>query len=96
MRKKLDPAEIEKALTDIPEWRRDGSSIVRSFKASSFRDAQARVNRLCDLAEGAQHHPDLQWTFDRITIALTTHDTGGLTALDFRMAALIDQVLASG
>ena len=93
MRKKLDTAAIEKSLAATPAWKVEGDSIVRVVEAKSFRSAQALVNRICDLAEGAEHHPDLTWSYRRLSIALTTHDAGGLTALDFRLAQLIDALL---
>lgn len=91
--KKLDDAEITKRLEGLPEWSRDGDAIVRKWSAGSFREAQALVNRVCDLAEGMGHHPDLHWVFVHVTFRLNTHDAGGLTKLDFALAGAIDAIL---
>jgi len=91
--KKLDDAEIDKRLEGLPEWTRDGDAIVRKHAAGSFRDAQALVNRVCDLAEGMGHHPDLHWVYVNLTFRLNTHDAGGLTKLDFALAQAIDAII---
>ncbi|MEM9188432.1 MAG: 4a-hydroxytetrahydrobiopterin dehydratase [Myxococcota bacterium] len=91
-RKKFEEAQIAAALAELSEWGRAGETISRTYTASSFRAAQRFVNRICDLAEGANHHPELEWTYTRVTVGFTTHDAGGLTSLDFRIAALVDEV----
>ncbi len=90
---KLTEAEIEAQLAGLDQWSRASDAIERAFTASTFREAQAKVNRICDLAEGAAHHPDISWTYTKLKIGLSTHDAGGLTRLDFRLAALVDDVL---
>ena len=89
---KLDDATIAKRLEALPHWTRDGDAIVRKISADSFREAQALVNRVCDLAEGMGHHPDLQWVYVNLTFRLNTHDAGGLTKLDFALATAIDAI----
>ncbi|MFW6051272.1 MAG: 4a-hydroxytetrahydrobiopterin dehydratase [Myxococcota bacterium] len=92
---KLDDAAIEAKLKELPEWKREGDAIVRKVKASSVRSAVATINRIADLAEGANHHPDLTWTWRFLTISFTTHDAGGLTDRDFHMARVVEDVLAN-
>lgn len=96
-RAKLTEEEIEPALATVDGWQREatgGDRIVRKFELASFRNAQRFVNRICDLAEGANHHPDIEWTYNRVSVGFSTHDAGGLTKLDFRLAALVNELLA--
>lgn len=93
---KLDDAEIEQRLTELPNWKREGNAIVRHYKASSVRTAVAVINRIADVAEGANHHPDLSWSFVNVTVSFTSHDTGGLTKRDFRVAGVVEDVLTNG
>ncbi|MCS6797776.1 MAG: 4a-hydroxytetrahydrobiopterin dehydratase [Myxococcota bacterium] len=89
----LTDTEIDAALRELPEWRREGNRIVRTVRAGSFRQAQRIVGRICDAAEGANHHPDLHWSWTRLEIALQTHDAGGLTSRDVHLARVIDDIL---
>jgi 4a-hydroxytetrahydrobiopterin dehydratase len=89
----LDDDALLACLRDLPRWRAQGGSLVRVVEAPSFRKAQAWVNRIADLAEGADHHPDLEWSHRRLAIRLQTHDRKAITRLDARLAALIDEVL---
>jgi 4a-hydroxytetrahydrobiopterin dehydratase len=92
-RARLDDAAIEAALRSLPSWSRDKDAIVRRAELASFRAAQHALNRIADLAEGADHHPEIEWVYNRLVIRFTTHDSGGITALDVRLAALVDHVL---
>jgi 4a-hydroxytetrahydrobiopterin dehydratase len=89
----LSGDDARRLLADLPHWSLEGAGIVRHVRLSSFRAVQRLVDRLCDIAEGGNHHPDLSWTYDRISIRWSTHDAGGLTKIDFRMAALTDHVV---
>ncbi|MBK8172076.1 MAG: 4a-hydroxytetrahydrobiopterin dehydratase [Sandaracinaceae bacterium] len=95
-RPKLDDAAIADALRTLPRWKRVGERIERDFKATSVRHAVALIERIADLAEGAQHHPDLTWSYVNLHISLTTHDSGGLTTNDVHLARVIEDVLADG
>jgi len=90
---KLDDAVLEEALKALPEWRRVGDQIERQFRAETFRAAVRVVNRIADLAEGANHHPDLTLSYTKLQITLSTHDAGGLTRRDVNLARVIDDVL---
>lgn len=92
----LDDEAIEAGLLNLPEWTRDGEHLVREHSASSARAAIRTLQRIGDVAEGANHHPELFWVYDRITLRLTTHDSGGVTALDVRVAGVLDDVLHDG
>ncbi|CAA9465559.1 MAG: Pterin-4-alpha-carbinolamine dehydratase [uncultured Solirubrobacteraceae bacterium] len=74
-------------------WRREGDEIVRDWKLADFGAAIELVNRVAELAEAANHHPDiLVHGWNRVRLALTTHSAGGLTERDFVLARQIDQL----
>ncbi len=85
----LTPAEIEDALTSLPGWVCDGRSLTRTYKFAGFPEAVAFVNGLVGPAEAMNHHPDVAISYNRVTVSLTTHDAGGLTAKDFALARAI-------
>jgi 4a-hydroxytetrahydrobiopterin dehydratase len=87
---KMDPARIVLALTALPLWKRDGEVISRRFAFKDFPAAMAFVNAVANLAEQAQHHPDIDVRWNQVTLALTTHDAGGLTEKDFALARECD------
>jgi 4a-hydroxytetrahydrobiopterin dehydratase len=94
----LTEAEVDRRLAALGEWRRaDGSpsgedaAIVREWKLADFAAAIAFVNRVAELAEAANHHPDiLVHGWNKIRLTLSTHSEGGLTAADFTLAGEID------
>ena len=86
----LSEAEVAKRLGEIPKWTRDGSTITRTWKLDDFREALAFINRVGELAEAMNHHPDIYNSWATVRLALTTHDRGGLTSLDFELAKEID------
>ncbi len=88
----LTEAEIAASLATIPEWRRDGDELVRTVHSVSFREAIALVGRVADAAEAADHHPDIEISWRRVTFHLTTKASHGLTAKDVAMAATIDRL----
>jgi len=86
----LSPDEIGDALRALPTWRREGETLVRTVRCPTFRDAMSFVNAVADAAETADHHPDIDIRWRRVTLQLTTKAAGGLTARDVDMAATID------
>jgi 4a-hydroxytetrahydrobiopterin dehydratase len=87
----LDEQEIEQRLAGIAGWRREGDAIVRESKLADFAAAIAFVDRVAELAETVNHHPDiLVHGYNRVRLTLSTHSAGGLTAVDFDLAAQID------
>ena len=88
----LPDEEIERRLTEIGGWRRgEDSSIVRELQLADFAAAIAFVNRVAELAEAANHHPDiLIHGWNNVRLTLSTHSEGGLTGADFELAAQID------
>jgi 4a-hydroxytetrahydrobiopterin dehydratase len=91
----LDEATIDAALLDLDGWRRDGNAIVRDLKFASFRAAVDFIVRVADVADAADHHPELTNVYWNVGIRLTTHDAGGVTRRDLDLAGAIDAVVAA-
>ena len=89
---KLSAAQIKTALTAVPDWKKQGSTITRMFQFKDFPAAIKFVNAVAKLAEKAWHHPDIDIRWNKVTLTLTTHDAGGLTGKDFALAAQFDRV----
>lgn len=90
---KLDPKEIERRLLGLPDWKREGEAIVREFSFPNFVAAFGFMARVALLAEKQDHHPNWSNVYNRVRIQLSTHDAGGLTERDFRLAEAISQLL---
>lgn len=88
----LTDAETDRRLAGLGEWQRaDGPAIAREWKLADFAAAIAFVNRVAELAEGANHHPDiLVHGWNKVRLTLSTHSEGGLTDADFALAGEID------
>jgi 4a-hydroxytetrahydrobiopterin dehydratase len=91
---KMDPAKIILALSTLPQWQRTGEIISRTFVFKDFPAAMKFVNAVAELAEQAQHHPDVDIRWNKVTLALTTHNTAGLTEKDFELARQYDALSA--
>jgi 4a-hydroxytetrahydrobiopterin dehydratase len=89
---KLDEVKIGPALAAVPQWKRNGDLIVRTFQFKDFPAAIKFVEAVAVIAEEAQHHPDIDIRWNKVTLALTTHDAGGLTEKDFALAQQFDQL----
>lgn len=86
----LGDSEIEARLAEHPGWERSGSVIQKSFKRGDFVGSVNFARSLVDPAEEMNHHPDLEISWDTVTVSLSTHSDGGVTAADFELAAKID------
>jgi 4a-hydroxytetrahydrobiopterin dehydratase len=86
----LNDAEIEERLTGLPGWERSGAAIQKSFKREDFVGSVRFVDSLVAPAEAMNHHPDLAISWDTVTVTISTHSEGGLTANDFELAGKID------
>ena len=89
---KLNAKQIKDALASVPQWRKKAQVITRTYKFKDFPAAIRFVNAVARLAEKAWHHPDIDIRWNKVTLALTTHDEGGLTKKDFALAEKFDQV----
>jgi 4a-hydroxytetrahydrobiopterin dehydratase len=88
----LSSHEIQEGLVTIPDWQLESGELVRTFLFKDFRASLAFVNKVGDLAEVAGHHPDIDIRYNKVRLALVTHDAGGITAKDFDLAAAADQI----
>jgi 4a-hydroxytetrahydrobiopterin dehydratase len=87
---KLTEEKILPALVTVPHWQRNGEIISRTYEFKDFPTAMKFVNTVAQLAERTQHHPDIDVRWNKVTLAFTTHDAGGLTEKDFALARLCD------
>ena len=90
---KLTPPLIKAALAEAPDWKKKGAMIARKYEFKDFVAAMKFVNAVARLAEQAWHHPDIDIRWNKVTLALTTHDAGGLTEKDFELAQKFDKFL---
>ena len=86
----LSDEEIEARLGELEGWTRKDRFIQRIFKFPRFMKAIEFINRVAELAEEADHHPDLENVWRSVTLKFTSHDAGGLTERDFNMAAKVN------
>ena len=86
----LSDIEIQRALGQLPGWSRRTNVISKTFTLPTFTAGIAFIRRIADAAEAAQHHPDIDIRYTKITIALSTHDSGGLTQKDIDLAKAIE------
>lgn len=82
----LNDRDIQARMQTIPGWTLEGKQITCLRTFENFIDAIAFVNKLVDPAEASGHHPDLEISYNKVKISLTSHDAGGLTEKDFSMA----------
>jgi 4a-hydroxytetrahydrobiopterin dehydratase len=90
----LTPKEISLRLKAIPYWSKRRQTIRRTFKFEDFLKSIEFVNRVAKHAQKLDHHPDIDIRFDQVTLTLTTHDEGGITPKDFKLATQCDEVFA--
>jgi 4a-hydroxytetrahydrobiopterin dehydratase len=88
----LSDDQITERLAGLPGWTRDGDNIVHVAKLADFKAAMLYVGAVAYLAEAANHHPDITIEWNTVTLALSTHSAGGLTAKDFALAGQISQL----
>jgi len=88
----LSPAEVQQKLATLNDWKLEGDEIVRHLEFPTFPAAIQFVNQVAEKAEAANHHPDIDIRYNRVRLALVSHDAGGLTDSDFRLAAVIDDL----
>lgn len=91
---KLSSKEVAKRVAESPGWKVDGHAIRKLYTFKSFPDAIAFVSRLAFDAEAADHHPDMQISYRKVTVVWTTHSDGGLSTKDFDGARQSDMIAA--
>lgn len=89
----IEEEDLSSALKKCPEWELEKNAITRTVEFEEFMDAIDFVNDLAEIAEEAQHHPDINIRYTKVSLKLTTHDAGGLTELDIELAQRIDNLV---
>ncbi|MGO9340010.1 MAG: 4a-hydroxytetrahydrobiopterin dehydratase [Terracidiphilus sp.] len=89
----LSNEQAASKLKNLPGWEISAGELVRTYEFEDFRAALGFVNQVADLAEAAGHHPDIDIRYNKVRLALVTHDAGGLTNKDFDLAALADSAV---
>ena len=91
--RKISKEEIEQKMTSLDGWKiKDTKKIYKEFSFKNFKQALDFTNKIGDVAEEMQHHPDIFLTWGEVKIEIYTHHTGNLTQSDFELAEKIDQI----
>jgi 4a-hydroxytetrahydrobiopterin dehydratase len=89
----LSQTEIQGKLRAVPGWElAKNKAIHKKFTFANFKDALAFVNKVGELAEQSNHHPDITINYNKVSLSVTTHDAGGLTTKDFDLAGHIEKI----
>ncbi len=86
----LSDIEIHRALGGLHGWARRGNEMIRTYEFRTFADAIAFVARVGPIADGLDHHPDIDIRYTKVTLHLSTHSAGGITKMDVELAQAID------
>ncbi len=89
---KLSKKEIQERLRDLKDWQIKGKAIKKTFTLLSFKEAITFVTKVADLAEAANHHPDIFIQYNKVTLTLSTGSEGGVTEHDINLATQIEKV----
>ena len=89
---KLDEQQLHEAVAKLPQWQLVDGEIVRTWTFPDFVAALVFVNRVAQEAEKAGHHPDIDIRYNRVKLALVTHDAGGISATDIKMATILNNL----
>ena len=89
----LSAETVKERLHSLPGWKLEGKEIVRQYEFGDFVSALAFVNKVADKAEAAGHHPDIDVRYNKVRLALVSHDEGGLTERDMKLAAQFNSLL---
>jgi 4a-hydroxytetrahydrobiopterin dehydratase len=88
----LTPEIVQERLRSLPEWKLEGKEIVRHYQFPDFLAAMVFVNQVAKKAESAGHHPDIDIRYNKVRLALVSHDRGGLTERDMKMAQALNSL----
>jgi 4a-hydroxytetrahydrobiopterin dehydratase len=88
----LTPEMVQEGLRSLPEWKLEGKEIARHYQFPDFAAAMVFVNKVAAKAEAAGHHPDIDIRYNKVRLALISHDKGGLTQRDLKMAQALDSI----
>ena len=90
---KLSADQVQENLGEQPNWSLNSDSLQRTFRFDDFVGSMAFVERIAQLAEQMQHHPDIMIRYNKVTLTLTTQEAGGITENDFTLARATDACL---
>ncbi len=90
---KLSQSEIENQLKEVDGWEYHDNALHTTFEFNDFKDAFSVMTRIAFEAEIQNHHPDWSNVYNKLQISLSTHDAGGITSRDFKLAKTIDQII---
>lgn len=88
----LTDAELTRALASLPGWVAAGTSLAKTYTHATFPEAIVFVNAVAHVAELRNHHPDVDIRYTNVTLSLTTHDSGGITAEDVALAQQVEEI----
>lgn len=88
----LSGSEIKSKMVSVPDWQIESGELVRTFLFKDFRASLKFVNEVGEFAEQAGHHPDIDIRYNKVRLALVTHDAGGITEKDFELASKADKL----
>jgi 4a-hydroxytetrahydrobiopterin dehydratase len=91
----LSTSEIEARLAELPGWERTGEAIAKTFDRGDFVGSVRFIESIVNPAEAMNHHPDLEISWSKVTVTISTHSEGGLTDADFELAAKVDALSAT-
>ena len=91
---RLSDLEIQRALGTLPGWSRRRNVLTKTFSWPTFAQGIEFVTRVATRADAMNHHPDIDIRYTKVTCALSTHDAGGITELDLKLAGEIERVAA--
>ena len=92
---KLTDIEIQNALLSLEGWKMEKDGIIKRFIFKNFKDALATMNKIGEVAEEMNHHPEWFNVYNKLDIRLSTHDKGGITPLDIDLAKAIEEIVNS-
>lgn len=96
MAEKLNTQSIQAWTRTHTGWSRKSNALTKEYRFNHFRDSIVFVNRIATLADDANHHPDIDIRYNRVTVSLSTHDAGGITEKDLKLAEQIDFATSAG
>lgn len=94
MRQKLSDLEIQRALGGLPGWSRRGDALTKTYTFDKFANGISFVDRVAAAADDMDHHPDIDIRYTKVTMTLSTHDAGGITSSDLKLAEKIEGAVA--
>jgi len=89
---KLTQDEVDAALADLTEWTQEGPLVVRTFRFGDFGQAVNFVTKVAEVAEGMDHHPEIDIRYNKVSLRLSTHSVGGLTTADMELARRLEHI----